>query len=118
MKMILQIIGGIILIMVIVGAVFTMQDMLYYKNNDKDNTGKIDFEKFKTVIFDMYSRENQKLPNFALVKNAYDTLDLRKDGIIDIKEWCIAFASYNSKLDSDADKIPNGPEFFTSFLFL
>lgn len=23
--------------MVIVGAVFTMQDMLYYKNNDKDN---------------------------------------------------------------------------------
>ena len=54
----------------------------------------------------MYSRENQKLPNFSLVKNAYDTLDLRKDGIIDIKEWCIAFASYNSKLDSDADKIP------------
>ena len=49
-----------------------------------------------------------------MVKNAYDTLDLRKDGIIDIKEWCIAFASYNSKLDSDADKIPNGPEFFNN----
>ena len=88
--------------------------IICFQNNDKDNTGKIDFEKFKTVIFDMYSRENQKLPNFALVKNAYDTLDLRKDGIIDIKEWCIAFASYNSKLDSDADKIPNGPEFFNN----
>jgi hypothetical protein len=62
----------------------------------------------------MYSRDNQGLPNFVLIKNAYDALDLRKDGIIDIKEWCIAFASYNSKLDFDADKIPNGQEFFNN----
>ena len=88
--------------------------IICFQNNDKDNSGKIDFVKFKTIIGEMYSRENQKLPTFALVKNAYDTLDLRKDGIIDIKEWCIAFASYNSKLDYDADKIPNGPEFFNN----
>ena len=65
----------------------------------------MDFEKFKNIIFDMYTRDNHDIPNFILIKNAYDTLDLRKDGLIDIKEWCIAFASYNSKLDIDEDKI-------------
>ena len=88
--------------------------IICFQNNDKDHLGKIDFEKFKILIFDMYSRDNQELPNFVLIKNAYDTLDLRKDGIIDIKEWCIAFANYNSKYDLNADKIPNGPEFFNN----
>ena len=88
--------------------------IICFQNNDIDHTGKIDFEKFKNVIFDMYIRNKQQPPNFILIKNAYDTLDLRKDGIIDIKEWCIAFASYNGKLDADSDKIPNGPEFFNN----
>jgi Ca2+-binding EF-hand superfamily protein len=64
----------------------------------------------------MYQRNNQDLPTFILIKNAYDTLDLRKDGIIDIKEWCISFASYNGKLDVNSEKVPNGPEFFNSQL--
>ena len=86
--------------------------IICFQNNDIDHTGKIDFEKFKNIIFDMYIRNKQQIPNFILIKNAYDTLDLRKDGIIDIKEWCIAFASYNGKLDPDSEKIPNGQEFF------
>ena len=85
--------------------------IICFQNNDIDHTGKIDFEKFKNIIFDMYIRNKQQPPNFILIKNAYDTLDLRKDGIIDIKEWCIAFASYNGKLDADSEQIPNGPEF-------
>ena len=88
--------------------------IICFQNNDSDHVGKIDFDKFKNIIFDMYQKDNKEVPNFVLIKNAYDTLDLRKDGIIDIKEWCIAFASYNSKLDIDADKIPNGQEFFNS----
>ena len=88
--------------------------IICFQNNDTDHVGKIDFDKFKNIIFDMYQKDNKEVPNFVLIKNAYDTLDLRKDGIIDIKEWCIAFASYNSKLDIDADKIPNGQEFFNS----
>ena len=86
--------------------------IICFQNNDIEHTGKIDFEKFKNIIFDMYVRNKQQPPNFILIKNAYDTLDLRKDGIIDIKEWCIAFASYNGKLDADSEKVPNGPEFF------
>ena len=90
--------------------------ILCFQNNDIEHTGKIDFEKFKNIIFDMYRRNNQQAPNYILVKNAYDALDLRKDGIIDIKEWCIAFASYNGKLDIDSEKISNGPEFFNNRL--
>ena len=86
--------------------------IICFQNNDVDHTGKIDFEKFKNIIFDMYGRNKQQVPNFILMKNAYDALDLRKDGIIDLKEWCIAFASYNGKLDVDSEKISNGPEFF------
>ena len=88
--------------------------IICFQNNDIDHTGKIDFEKFKNIIFDMYIRNKQQPPNFILIKNAYDTLDLRKDGIIDIKEWCIAFASYNGKLDADSEQIPNGPEFINN----
>ena len=88
--------------------------IICFQNNDSDHLGKIDFEKFKNIIFDMYQRNNQELPTFILIKNAYDTLDLRKDGIIDIKEWCISFASYNGKLDVNSEKVPNGPEFFSN----
>ena len=88
--------------------------IICFQNNDNDHIGKIDFEKFKNIIFDMYQRNNQDLPTFILIKNAYDTLDLRKDGIIDIKEWCISFASYNGKLDINSEKVPNGPEFFNN----
>ena len=88
--------------------------IICFQNNDVDHSGQIDFEKYKNLIFDMYTRNRQEIPNFILIKNSYDALDLRKDGIIDIKEWCIAFASYNSKLDYDNDKIQNGPEFFNN----
>ena len=84
--------------------------IICFQNNDIEHTGKIDLEKFKNIIFDIYGRNKQQVPNFILIKNAYDTLDLRKDGIIDLKEWCIAFASYNGKLDVDSEKISNGPE--------
>ena len=88
--------------------------IICFQNNDTERNGKIDFDKFKNIIFGMYIRDNKELPNFVLIKNAYDALDLRKDGIIDIKEWCIAFAYYNSKLDFDEDKIIIGQEFFNN----
>jgi Ca2+-binding EF-hand superfamily protein len=74
--------------------------------------GKIDFEKFRNIIYDMYYRNEQTFPNFTLLKNAFDVCDLRKDGMIDINEWCKAFASYNGKLDPSPNKVSNGLEFY------
>ena len=53
----------------------------------------MDFDKFKILIFDMYAKEEIKVPSFTLVKNAFDGIDLRKDGIKDLNEWGKAFGN-------------------------
>ena len=92
--------------------------IICFQNNDINHVGKIDFEKFKNIIFDMYKRNEQKLPNFTLIKNAFDIIDLRKDGIIDINEWCKSLGSFNGKLDVGEEKVPNGFDFYDNNKYL
>jgi Ca2+-binding EF-hand superfamily protein len=92
--------------------------IICFQNNDTSHSGKIDFEKFKNIIFDMYKRNEQKLPNFTLIKNAFDIIDLRKDGLIDLNEWCKALGSYNGKLDVGEEKVPNGFDFYDNNTYL
>ena len=92
--------------------------IICFQNNDIKHVGKIDFEQFKNIVFDMYSRNEQKLPNFTLIKNAFDIIDLRKDGIIDINEWCKVLGIYNGKLDFGEEKVPNGFDFYDNNKFL
>ena len=92
--------------------------IICFQNNDINHVGKIDFEKFKNIIFDMYKRNEQKVPNFTLIKNAFDIIDLRKDGMIDINEWCKALGSYNGKLDVGEEKVPNGFDFYDNNSYL
>ena len=91
---------------------FYSNPIICFQNNDTNHMGKIDFEQFKNIIYDMYHRNEQSFPNFTQIKNAFDACDLRKDGIIDINEWCKAFASYNGKLDPSPENVSNGLEFF------
>jgi Ca2+-binding EF-hand superfamily protein len=91
---------------------FYSNPIICFQNNDTNHKGKIDFEQFKNIIYDMYHRNEQQFPNFTQIKNAFDACDLRKDGIIDINEWCKAFASYNGKLDPNPENSSNGLEFF------
>ena len=92
--------------------------IICFQNNDINHVGKIDFEKFKNIIFDMYRRNEQTLPNFTLIKNAFDIIDLRKDGMIDINEWCKVLGSYNGKLDVGEEKVPNGFDFYDNNSYL
>jgi len=92
--------------------------IICFQNNDINHSGKIDFEKFKNIIFDMYKRNEQKLPNFTLIKNAFDIIDLRKDGMIDINEWCKVLGSINGKLDVGEEKVPNGFDFYDNNSYL
>ena len=68
--------------------------IICFQNNDTERTGKMDFNKFKNIVFDMYNKNEIKIPNFTQIKNAFDAIDLRKDGIIDLNEWCKAFSSF------------------------
>ena len=86
--------------------------IICFENNDTYHTGKIDFDTYKNIIYDMYNREEKNLPNFTLIKNSFDAIDLRKDGVIDMNEWCKAFASYNGKLDYKKEVVSNGLEFY------
>ena len=78
----------------------------YYSNpklafifNDKEQSNRMDFSKFKSIINELYTKENRPVPNFAMMKNCFDYLDLRKDGLIDLIEWSNVFGNVNGKLD-------------------
>ena len=81
---------------------------LAFELNDNDVLGKIDFDKFKKIVYDLYKREKKQSPSYAVLKYVYDYIDIRKDGIIDINEWNKIFAKAESKLDlSTAEVIPS-----------
>lgn len=48
-------------------------------------------DKFKNMVNELYMRETRSFPNFSLIKNAFEYLDLRKDGVIDLNEWSKSF---------------------------
>lgn len=50
-----------------------------------------DFRKFMDKLFQM---ANEPLPSFSLLKDLFSTIDIRKDGIIDLNEWCQTFRQY------------------------
>ena len=78
----------------------------YYSNpklafifNDSEQSNRMDFVKFKSIINELYTKDNKPVPNFAMMKNCYDYIDLRKDGLIDLVEWSNVFGSVSGKLD-------------------
>jgi Ca2+-binding EF-hand superfamily protein len=78
---------------------------LAFELNDLDALGKIDFDKFKKIVYDLYKREVKTLPSYAVLKYVYDYIDIRKDGIIDLNEWNKIFAQAEGKLDISAREV-------------
>jgi hypothetical protein len=83
---------------------FYSSPIICFQINDTDQTGKIDFQKYRNLVVDLYKRNEQEIPNFTLIKNTFDTIDLRKDGIIDYKEWSKSFSMLGGKLDLAYEK--------------
>ena len=81
--------------------------MLCFQIIDINLSGKIDFKKYRNFLNDLYTKNEQEILNFALVKNTFDYIDLRKDGIIDYNEWNKAFSMVNGKLDLVYEKMAN-----------
>ena len=67
---------------------------------DSSQSNLMDFEKYRAIIAELYKREEREIPNFALLKNTYDFIDLKKDGLIDMVEWTNAFGNMKGKLDA------------------
>ena len=60
----------------------------------------MDFEKFKSIIIEMYKRESKQIPNYTILKSTFDFIDMKKNGFIDINEWNNTFGNVSGKLDS------------------
>jgi len=86
---------------------FYSTPILCFKILDVEQNGKIDFQKYRNLILDLYSKNEQPVPNFALIKNTFDTIDLRKDGVIDYNEWSKSFSMISGKLDLAFEKYSN-----------
>ena len=86
---------------------FYSTPILCFKILDVEQNGKIDFQKYRNLILDLYNKNEQPVPNFALIKNTFDTIDLRKDGMIDYNEWSKSFSMISGKLDLAFEKYSN-----------
>ena len=86
---------------------FYSTPILCFKILDAEQNGKIDFQKYRNLILDLYSKNEQPVPNFALIKNTFDTIDLRKDGMIDYIEWSKSFSMISGKLDLAFERYSN-----------
>ena len=86
---------------------FYSTPILCFQIIDIEQNGRIDFQKYRNLIVDLYTKNEQAVPNFALIKNTFDTIDLRKDGIIDYNEWSKSFSMVNGKLDLAFEKYSN-----------
>ena len=76
---------------------------LAFELNDINIKGKIDFDKFKKIIYDLYKREMKSSPPYSVLKYLYDYIDIRKDGLIDLNEWNQIFSRAEGKLDLTSD---------------
>jgi len=49
------------------------------------------FDRFRSLVNKMYEKESKPVPNYTLVKNVYELIDVRKDNVIDMNEWLRTF---------------------------
>jgi len=52
------------------------------------------FDQFRTLVNKLFQKESKSALalNFSLVRSAFEFIDIRKDGVIDINEWLRTFS--------------------------
>jgi hypothetical protein len=54
---------------------------------DVDKNGRITFSDFSKLIAKLHEMSGEKAPTYPIIKDLFDTIDIRKDGMIDMHEW-------------------------------
>ena len=60
---------------------------------DPERSGLLDFGKFKSLITRLCEVSGEAVPAFTVLKDLYAIVDIRKDGVIDLREWLNTFKS-------------------------
>ena len=58
---------------------------------DPDRSGFLDFQKFSSLVHRLSSLAGEQVPAFTVLKDLYDIIDIRKDGLLDLREWLNTF---------------------------
>ena len=54
---------------------------------DSDNSGKLTYTDFAALVTQLFNKAREQQPAYPVVKDLFDVIDIRKDGIIDRIEW-------------------------------
>ena len=49
--------------------------------------GKLTYQEFSKLVVKAHEVAGDKPPAYPVIKDLFDTIDIRKDGIIDVSEW-------------------------------
>lgn len=54
---------------------------------DESKMGKLTYQEFSKLVVQLHTLAAEQIPTYAIIKDLFDTIDIRKDGIIDMNEW-------------------------------
>ena len=60
---------------------------------DSSKAGKMTYQEFSQMIIKLSGMSGETQPAYAVMKDLFDTVDVRKDGIIDPNEWQQTFGN-------------------------
>ena len=61
---------------------------------NEDKSGKMTFDDFHRFMTKVFQMANQRIPSFSIVKDLFQTIDIRQDGFIDMVEWTQTFKQF------------------------
>ena len=66
-----------------------------YRKFNNPSTGYMNFEEFQNMVRELYRLANEPLPEYAIIKELFEFIDVRKDQRLDYQEWVQTFRNHN-----------------------
>lgn len=70
---------------------------------DPERSGFLDFSKFNNLVNRLCELAGETVPAFTVLKDLYDIIDIRKDGLIDLREWLNTFKGETRQVEDSKD---------------
>lgn len=64
-----------------------------FRQYNEENSGRMSYEEFEKMARSLYLKNGEEMQPFDILKDLFDFIDLRKDGVLDIHEWMQTFRS-------------------------
>lgn len=71
-----------------------------FRQYDTQNTGKLTFEQFSIMVSDLCKKSGELPPVYDLLRDLFNYIDMRKDGVLDIHEWMQTFRGLDPNIRS------------------